>query len=308
MSTPSSNRFLIVAAYAKSTITKYTHAVSLFLTWAESHGFDPSTPSAFDDLLTDYFHHLFLTQQGKGVAHATLYGTLMFLPHLKGCLPLASMALRGWNKLTPPKAYPPLTWELTCAIAVRMASNGNMRAGIGCLLAFDCFLRVGELVGLRKEDVADAKDARIGAQSKDMIIRLAVTKTGKDQWVVVEDPTVKRLLRILVANTKHRAYIFPFSSNSFRHHFKLATSSLGLSNSYVPHSLRHGGATRAHLQNRTMEDILIRGRWASSKSARRYIQSGRAVLMTMNVPERLRDLSNRISSNLFIFFTLSQSH
>jgi integrase-like protein len=301
-------RFLISAAFAPSTTTMYNDAVSSFLFWSEDQQFDPSSPSDFDDHLTDYIHHLFITNQGKGKAHATLYGILMYMPHLKQHLHFSAMALRGWGKVTPTKSYPPLSWELTCAVALRMALNGHLRAAIGTLLAFDCFLRVNELVGLHREDVADAKDARIGAFAVDMTIRLRQTKTGPNQWVTVEDPQVKSLLRLAVSCTSPGQRLFPFSAAVFRSSFKRACSDLSLSSSYVPHSLRHGGATRAHLLNRPMEDILVRGRWASSKSARRYIQSGRAMLMTMDVPVRLQSLSASVSKNISLFLSLSQSH
>ena len=49
---------------------------------------------------------------------------------------------------------------------------------------------------------------------------------------------------------------------------------------YVPHSLRHGGATCDYLYagGESLEDILFRGRWASMKSTRQYIQQGPALM------------------------------
>ena len=176
------------------------------------------------------------------------------------------------------------------------------------LLGFDCFLRIGELVGLRVEDVADVKDARIGVDSVDMSLRLRSTKTGPNQWVVVENPIVKTLLRQLLASSEPGSFLFPFKASLFRHYFKAACSDLGLSPAYVPHSLRHGGATYHHLLGRPMEDILLRGRWASSKSARRYIQSGKAMLLTLDTPPHVQSLARAISSELLLLLTLAQSH
>jgi integrase len=301
-------RYLVEAAYAPSTLRKYRDAVSQFIQWCSLTGDDPSSPQQFDGLLTDYFHHLYETEQGKGKAHATLYGILVHLPHLRDHLHLSSKSLRGWSKRHPPVSYPPLTWELTCLIAVRLALSGLLRHAIAVLLAFDSFLRVGELVGLHRDDVADSKDARIGVVSVDMTLRLRSTKTGPNQWVIVENPDVKTLLRKLLASTKPGQLLFPFSAQHFRSHFKDACAQLGLSSRYVPHSLRHGGATRWHLLGHPVEDILIRGRWASTKSARRYIQSGRAMLLTMDVPLRLQDLSRAISSDILLLLTLTQAH
>lgn len=303
-----SRRDLIEASYAPSTLRKYRNAVSHFLSWASDSGEDPSDPDDLDDLLCDYFHFLFDNDLGKGKAHAALYGILMLMPRLDGHLRLASRCLRGWAKLHPAKAYPPLTWELTCLIALRLCLSGHLRHAIGVLLSFDCLLRVGELVNLRREDVADAKDARIGVASVDMTIRLRSTKTGPNQWVIVRDPSVKILLRKLLDSTSSGDHLFPFSTSTFRTHFKATCASLGLSPLYVPHSLRHGGATRAHLLGMPLEDILIRGRWASSKSARRYIQAGRAMLLTMDVSVSVQALAGSVSEDLLLFLSLAQSH
>jgi integrase len=308
MSASKPRRSLVEAAYAPSTLKRYKDAVLRFLSWCSDQDEDPSSPEQFDDLLTDYFHHLYESGLGKQLAHNTLYGILMHLPHLKHHLHLSSKSLIGWNKLHPPKSYPPLTWELSCLIAFRLAVDGHFRSAVGVVVAFDCFLRVGELVGLRMEDVADAKDARIGVDSVDMTLRLRSTKTGPNQWVVVENPVVKTLVRQLVSSSPPNSFLFPFTASAFRNHFKSACADLNLSPLYVPHSLRHGGATRLHLLGRPMEDILLRGRWASTKSARRYIQSGKAMLMTMDVPRRAQDLARAASSELLLLLTLAQSH
>lgn len=305
-STP--RRDLIEASYAPSTLSKYRDAVSDFLSWASISGEDPTDPDDFDDLLCDYFHFLLDNNLGKGRAHATLYGILMFMPRLEGHLRLAGRCLRGWNKLQPAKSYPPLTWELACLIAVRLALDHQFTLAIGTLLSFDCFLRVGELVGLLREDVADAQDPRIGRTSFEMTLRLRRTKTGPNQWVTVRDNSVRVLLRKLVSATPPRHRIFPFTASVFRSRFKAACAALCLSHEYVPHSLRHGGATRAHILGIPLEDILIRGRWASSKSARRYIQAGRAMLMAMEIPADVQALAGSVSENIILSLTLAQSH
>jgi len=301
-------RDLIDASYAPSTLRKYRDAVTSFFSWASDLSEDPTDPDDFDDLLCDYFHYLYDSDQGKGKAHATLYGVLMLLPRLEGHLRLASRCIRGWSKLQPAKAYPPLTWELTCLIALRLVMDGSLRFAIGVLLSFDCLLRVGELVNLRREDIADAKDARIGVSAVDMTLRLRSTKTGPNQWVTVTNPIIKRLLRTILAATPADGHLFPFSTSTYRTRFKAACASLGLSSAYVPHSLRHGGATRAHLLGMPLEDILIRGRWASSKSARRYIQAGRAMLMTMEVADSVQVLAKAVAGDLLLYLSLAQSH
>jgi integrase len=86
--------------------------------------------------------------------------------------------------------------------------------------------------------------------------------------------------------------LFPFETHSFRRLFKATCVNLGISERYVPHSLRHGGATRYHhVKGWSIEDVLERGRWASVKSARRYIQSGVAMLMSMAAPVHINKIA-----------------
>lgn len=308
-----SGRFLIEASCAPSTISKYKRGILLFLEWCEEHQHDATTLTQLDDLLTDYFHDLYEQGDGsgKGLAAQTFYGILKFMPRAVGHLPSASASLTGWMKLRPSQSYPPLTWDVTVLIAVQMARKGLLRHAIATLLAFDCLLRVGELVGLCKSDVADTGDARLGAEYKGVALRLRHTKTGPNQWVEVEDEQVKCLLLTLVqCPPAHGDKLFPFTSSQFRSVFKEACAELALSSSYVPHSLRHGGATRAHLLGRPLEDILMRGRWASTKSARRYIQAGRAMLLATSVPTSTAASGHALACNILLSLShaLSQLH
>lgn len=128
-----------------------------------------------------------------------------------------------------------------------------------------------------------------------MHIRLAKTKTGSNQSVEVRSQVVRDLLLLLLDQSQGGGDqpLFP-SPSQFRRHFKQACSLLGLSEAYVPHSLRHGGATHDHLRGLSVEDILRLGRWASTKSARHYIQSGRALLLKMEVPQQVAALAEML--------------
>lgn len=191
---------------------------------------------------------------------------------------------------------------------MKLVFSGHWRAGVGVLLAFDCFLRVGELTGLRCEDVADSKDPRISSSFKGMALRLRSTKTGPNQWVEVSDNRVQSLLRTLLSSRRPSDSLLGLKADRFRRLFKDACAALKLSPRYVPHSLRHGGATACHLQGMTIEQILLRGRWASSKTAKRYIQSGRAMLLSMETPPALTPILPILLTNFHTLFSLSQPH
>ena len=53
-----------------------------------------------------------------------------------------------------------------------------------------------------------------------------------------------------------------------------------------------------------MADIMARGRWRSLQSAQRYIQSGRAALLAINVPASIGATAAVIADNLTAVFSL----
>jgi integrase len=306
-----SSRFLVEATMAPATQQRYKQAVLQFLEWCADHNYDATSSHDLDELLTEYFHDLYEQNDGsgKGLAAHTYYGLVKYLPRVSDHLPTALLSLKGWLKLRPAVSYPPLTWDLTVLVACQMVRSSAIRCAIGTLLAFDCFLRVGELVNLRRSDVAFTGDLRLGAEYQGTALRLRSTKTGPNQWVHVHDPNVAALLAVLVqsASGGDQARLINVSADQYRRVFKQACASLGLSSSYVPHSLRHGGATRWHLLGHTIEDILLRGRWASTKSARRYVQAGRAMLLATHIPNEIGAVAAVLTQNVILSLILSLS-
>ena len=165
-----------------------------------------------DSLLTDFFHDLY-DSGGRVTANCCLNGVLLYLPHYKTQLPMSRLTLRGWSRKHPPKPYPPLTWELTVAISTRLASYGKPRHAIAVLVAFDCYLRIGELLGLRREDVALPQDPRLNALENPPVaaVRLRKTKTGVNQFTVLKNDDVATLLGQVVARTAPKGLLFPYS-------------------------------------------------------------------------------------------------
>ena len=305
--------FLIRAAYEDSTRDKYCNGVEMFVRWMDRSGENPLTVEELDEVFTEWIHDLYVEHGGSCRSHAesAMSGISVIMPAAKKQLHQAGIALKGWRKTVPSVPHPPLTWDLTVCIGVRLACKGQWIKGIGCLLAFDCYLRVGELVGLTRSDVADTGDRRLGSGHRGMALRLRKTKTGTNQWVTVRNPDVIALVRHRLqsmVSRRRNARLFPFAASTFRKHFKAACADLGLSKDYVPHSLRHGGATHDHQLGMTVEDIARHGRWASTKSARHYIQSGRALLLINSVPDPVAELFDTLVPNVLESFSLSQIH
>lgn len=303
-------RFLAMAALAPSTRAMYRRAALAFVGWLESVGEDPADFADLDVLIEEYLHLHWLGKHGhgKGFAANTVNGIIKLLPEAKGFLPRARAALKGFERLQPKVSYPPMSRSVAVALSVKLAADGCYRAGLGVLVAFTCLLRVSELLGLRREDIADhRRDPRVDSDTRLMTIRLAATKTGFNQKVVVEDQMVADLLSDAARRTRVGELVFPFSKAAFRSLFKSACAALGLSALYVPHSLRHGGATWLVARKHDVEEVMRRGRWASTRSARIYIQSGEAALLATKVPLLVAQAGRAFAPILPAIFALSQS-
>lgn len=292
-SVPRRDRHLIDAAHAASTRKAYSSAVLQFVTWLSTNGHSAHSLDELDDLLCDWAHELFEANDGIGRSKvvACLQGLVRYLPAVRHEMLRTRMALVGWLKLRPTVSYPPLPWPVTCVMAARAVHLGCPRFALALLLGFDCLLRLGELLNIRWRDVADSRStAVVHSGFHGVAIALPRTKTGRNQWVVVEHPQLVNILRRLLASAPRASAddrVFPWSQHVFRRGFKRLCADLRLPVPYVPHSLRHGGATRLFLLGWNMEQILLRGRWASTKSARTYIQTGNALLQAQTIPPAL---------------------
>jgi integrase len=321
------------SSVAPSTYSAYTSAIIQF--FAYCHNLPPHThhrqphPSAawyLDTCVRRYIVELFVTHSGrkKQLAVNTVYGLYLVQPEMRGLLKRSEQLLHGWGRLTPAVSHPPLTWPLTVLIAITLARSGLVDCAIAILVAFDGLLRVGELVAIRVQDVSTLSDPRVGTAStasrhfanlaaagrSRVCIRLAKTKTGKNQWCELYTPEIGALLTRLIAHREPSSLVFSFPSAQraayFRQAMSQACTSLNLTQPhYTPHSLRHGGATHAHTHlSQSIEHIMHRGRWQSNTTCRSYIQSGAAALLTQELPSSV----NRLASAMLVDWSDTLSH
>lgn len=280
-----------------------------FLRWSADCG-APAIHSHddFDDLLCDYIHCLFDDGGSLSTGYNTIYGIEAANPRLRGAFKVSRQAMRGWANGSPARSYPPLTWPATVAIALRMMQNGAVLEGVATLVSFHCLLRVSEMTGLTRQDVAISDDSRMGVDGFPGALRIRQTKTtrrGRPQWVTIRDPQIAALLSSAVADLRPSQFVFPFTPDQFRRTLHRTCAELGISQEYVPHSLRHGGATLLHLQGYSLEDIMLIGRWLSSNSARNYIQAGPAMLLDSGIPREITELGRKLARTLLVAVKLA---
>ena len=313
-----------------TTVQRYRKGVQAFLTFLHNHLHihqphdQPTTAEDFDELYCEYMAYSYDNNISYGLITDGFFGLQFFLPLTKHRLPESSLMLKGWRRLEPTESRPPITWEVVVVLCCTMIKNGYVEHGIATLCAFDMYLRIGEFLQLRVCDVATPHDPRLGSAYTRAAIRLARTKTGRNQFVTLNNHDVSRLLHLqCLVRPSTRSLVFGFTRNGYRAVFQRCLDALGLGSiGYTPHSLRHGGATRDFLLGKSIDDILFRGRWEANKSAKTYVQSARALLLQVQIPQQIHQtgliLSNNLYDNLLPLLpptyqqlsslTLSQSH
>lgn len=318
--------FLTTGAYAPSTIAAYTAAVRHFHSYCRHHS-RHSSPLYLDRCLREYICRLFYRHgaRNRQLAVNTVYGLYMLQPEMRGRLSGSEQLLAGWKRQLPSVSHRPVTWPIAIAIARTMAANGYSDCAVATLVAFDGLLRVGELVTIASADVSVSGDRRRGRSSRatsesrsisqlphpssrrssSIFIRLAVTKTGANQTAEVSDPDVITLLEHYITTRPHNSRLFPFPTSSpagyFRAVFRSACHALDLTPlGFTPHSLRHGGATHAHVHmGLSIEHVLHRGRWRSNSSARTYLQSGTAALISTQLSAHAQQYVQGLQSHWY---------
>jgi integrase len=294
---------LWASSIAPSTLAAYTSNVRRFIAYTglTEQELLRRSPARIDRKLAAYVAHLHAAGDSYSYATQAVYGLIFFHPHLHALLPVTRRCVKGWERTRSHRSYPPITWELTLLLSLCLAKRGEHAMAVACLLAFDGYLRVREYLRLEYRDVARMSDPRLGAAHTNMAIRLARAKTGVNQWVSVRDPSVMAALADYLDSRKWQPdkRVFPFGASRWRRCIADVCASLGVTDvRIVPHSFRHGGATRDYLRGYTIEQIMLHGRWRSMSSAQRYIQQGPAMLLLNTMPAGLVDTARTLEPYL----------
>jgi len=293
-------------ALAPSSLKSYNKNLSKFLTHARLSPQQLLSEPAMrlDRLLAVYIQSSYDAASPFTYAAHALHAVVYHRPDVKQQLFVARQCLKGWERVKHSVSHPPLTWELTVAIACTLSRSGYHGPAVAMLVAFDCYLRVGELTRIRLLDVIMPHDARMGRAHTAMAVCLSRTKTGPDQSVSLQSPDVAAMLRLWVrglyrATPDDNPLVFAFSPALLRRLMRVACGQLGVgATRYVPHSLRHGGATADFLRTGSVEHVQFRGRWKSMESLRTYVQTARALLAKQQVPDALNAVGVQLSDSL----------
>eukprot|EP00732_Lithocolla_globosa_P000550 Lithocolla_globosa_v1_NODE_182_length_5436_cov_23.147742.p2 type:complete len:309 gc:universal NODE_182_length_5436_cov_23.147742:3369-4295(+) len=290
LSRPSIRAAFLSASVADKTNERYVKAAENFLLWAKTlTDEEPETYRELDILITDYIIFHFYENSRRGHRQEmidTKAGVELFLGIPSRQLPMTSRALKSWDRLIPGKSPPPLTRELLFVIARHLRKKGEMRLACGLIVTFCAYLRINEVLSLKPCD-SDVSD-RAG-------IRVDIAKTGRNQFVSFDEGFGLHALRWLKVNSLEGEKMVGVSYWRIRRAFMETLEELGLDHlGFTLHSLRHGGATHDFTQGIDLKLIALRGRWESEKNLRRYIQSGRASLVGLELPLEVQNIISLI--------------
>ena len=298
-------------ALAPASLTSYNRSLTSFLTYARLTPQQLLSAPAIrlDRLLAVYIQHSYDTASPFTSAAHALHAVVYHRPDLKVRMFISRQCLKGWERVKKSSSRPPLTWELTVAIACTLARSGFHAPAVATLVAFDCYLRVGELTRLRVRDIVMPDDPRMGRAHTAMAVCLGRAKTGLNQSVALARTDVAGVLCAWVkalprGGPDHNPLIFAFSPEYFGRLLRNACVQLGVGAAhYTPHSLRHGGATADFLLSGSIERVQFRGRWKSMESLRTYVQTARALLAAQDVPPALNQLGAQLADSLLPVMT-----
>lgn len=287
---------------ARSTRLAYARVLTEFISYADRHGWQLTNGDALMAAVAAFLGAKIRDGYAPAIGHQ-LHAALclhwpMWVPYLR---PL-HRGLRGWERQRPVVKRPPLVRPLAIAMAMRLTVWGYPAMGIAILLAFHCYLRIGELLRVEPWHIVPARSVRTGFTNSDGFLHIPRAKTGTQQDVPITDSDVAWFIGIAaraatsLPQLRHRKQtqthpstevrVFPYRERNFRKLFAECAASFGLPSTIVPHSLRHGGATHDYASNHlTTEQIRIRGRWKMEKAMQHYVGSMRSALATLQVPE-----------------------
>lgn len=250
------------------TLQKYHVHFNKFHEWATANELPLISEFDIDSAASQFLEALWADGFGRAEGSYLLAAIQFMLPTLRHQLPLAWRLMKTRSKHEMPTRAVPLDAEATLAFAGLFCCWGEPRLGAGILVAFDFFLRTGELFTLRRNQVEFFPS---GAS-----LQLLHTKSSGHQLhserLLAWDRVAVQALRFLCKGLEPNDRLIPLSAQRFRVLWHRAVAFLLLQDYYIlPYSLRRGGSTSAFRRGATFDQLLVRGRWTHQRTARIYL-------------------------------------
>jgi hypothetical protein len=233
-------------------------------------------------------------------AQIMVAGVQHFKPALRRHIPGAWQLLKSWGKSENPCRAAPMDPQVVQTLAWKWILEGRARQGVAMLVGHHCLLLTAEICPLRVMDIC------VDARRREGVLRLVDTKSGHrsamDEGVVITDPLLVDLVRWVTFEISPCETLVGLTSGSLRKALEVALRELGLEGfQYKPYSLRRGGATTLFKATRNMSYVVVRGRWASQRTARIYVLEAVASLTKLMLTARQQAHFQQSVAELFQF-------
>eukprot|EP00438_Fugacium_kawagutii_P025125 Skav230798 [mRNA] locus=scaffold312:163999:164916:+ [translate_table: standard] len=274
------------------TLQSYRNALLRFFDWMELENINtPRKASQLDEILASFLEHLWLDDVNITYAGHTLSAFRRFYPQLRWKLAVSRQFFSNWKSIHVTKQAVPLPGDVAVALAGVALAADDLPLAVTMLLGFAAFLRTGEMVALHHGNV------HVDELTGIIILALPSTKTSKQRLesVAVTDPKLASLLAWVLSHTTTE-HLYNGSPNMFRSQLRLLLAHLQLQDHcFTAYSFRRGGATHAFANGLHFDSLLVKGRWQSVKTARQYLDSGRAALVQLQFSDASHHLIDHYS-------------
>jgi hypothetical protein len=255
---------------APATVRRYTVACQWLFQAMSMMNLDiGSEPMAFDRVICQIIDAAWEEGESRNLMGDILSGIQHFVPQLKGQLQGSWRLFTAWGRRELPCRATPLSYDAACAIAAAMWRWSFFDAALTCLLCFHCILRTAEATSIT------CSQFRFGNAGRSCVISLPFTKgtqrKGVVEAVTVLDPGLCSMLHTALQFKAPGERLLDRQPHHFRSIFKAACDFYNLRDGYKPYSLRRGGCTHFFKTSASLDLVTERGRWASHRTARIYI-------------------------------------
>eukprot|EP00435_Cladocopium_sp_Y103_P056632 s889_g19.t1 len=219
---------------------------------------------------------------GRAEASYLLASIQFMLPTMRRSMPLSWRLVKTWTKHEMPTRAVPLDAPVALAFAGLFWAWKEHKLAAAILVAFDFFLRTGEIFTVRRKDVEFFKFSAT--------LQLLQTKSSGHQIhserLLAWDDAAVKALAFLCRGLQPGDLLIPDSAARFRSLWHKAVHFFGLQDYHIqPYSLRRGGSTSAFRKGIPFDQLMVRGRWAHQQTARLYLDEALQQSAVLSFPE-----------------------
>jgi integrase len=290
------NLDLMAASVKPATARQYKIGLDKFILFIHNNQIRANTHTEMDRAMTEFIAHEYSTGGAKSTCVNAIAAVAM-MSH-GAAFKLALRSLKGWSKIRPSVQRPPMPKAVMIALVELFILREDIEMATLVLLCFYGFLRISEPLAMKWQDISPPSEQSMNGPGG--AIRLPQSKTGTNQSIRMSSKLFWRLLAKLRAAAQRTIQltgeekVFNLNYHTVTGRLQAALLELGVGSFKLTcHSMRHGGATAHFLETGDIAYVQAQGRWASMKSIRNYVQSGKALLLVVAVPEEVRNRATR---------------